>query len=410
MSEPASSSRGTGNGRTIAYAGHGRTMGVYEIDLDAAELTKVAEHAFPARIHYGWPNRARTIVYFVLSDSGPWGRSDDPHHMIKAFRILPSGALEPHGPESPLRERPLHLSLDREEKHLLVAYHDPSNVTVHRIEADGTIGAEIPQAPYDYRTTVHQVRVTPFGNIAIVPACAHSADGLAPGALNIMSYGDGKLAPLMRIDPDPARAGPWLGKKYGAHGFAARHVDFHPDKPWMYLCVELQSELHLYDYSRDGVSPRPRFIKSTLDGAELGRSLQLTSGIEVHPNGRFIYVTNRAHEAEEEDGRKVFVGGVNDIAVFAIDQATGEPTLIQHADTHGIFPRTFGIDPTGRILVAGNEQAGWVRKPDGAVERSVPSIAIFRIGDDGTLEFVKRIDLPDNGEVLFWLGVERVPG
>jgi len=43
--------------------------------------------------------------------------------------------------------------------------------------------------------------------------------------------------------------------------------------------------------------------------------------------------------------------GENSIAVYSIHQETGEPTLIQNANTHGVHPRTFTIDPSGRILV-----------------------------------------------------------
>ena len=49
---------------------------------------------------------------------------------------------------------------------------------------------------------------------------------------------------------------------------------------------------------------------------------------------------------------KVFAGGENSLAVFALDPASGEPTLIQHVDTRGIHCRTFHIDPSGRMLVA----------------------------------------------------------
>ena len=74
--------------------------------------------------------------------------------------------------------------------------------------------------------------------------------------------------------------------------------------------------------------------------------------IHVHPNGRFVYVTNRCQGEVEVDGKKVFNDGQNNIAVFAIDQQTGEPTLIQTIDGHGIHLRNFGIDPDGRLLVA----------------------------------------------------------
>ncbi|MDB5635490.1 MAG: 3-carboxymuconate cyclase, partial [Bradyrhizobium sp.] len=47
----------------------------------------------------------------------------------------------------------------------------------------------------------------------------------------------------------------------------------------------------------------------------------------------------------------MFAGGEISVAFFAIDQTTGEPTLIQNADGHANYLRTFRIDSTGRILV-----------------------------------------------------------
>lgn len=59
-------------------------------------------------------------------------------------------------------------------------------------------------------------------------------------------------------------------------------------------------------------------------------------------------------DSRDFHGQSVFVGGENSIAVFSINQDTGEPTLIQNADTRGIHTRAFALDPSGRILVAAN--------------------------------------------------------
>jgi len=206
------------------------------------------------------------------------------------------------------------------------------------------------------------------------------------------------------MQADPSRAAPWQGKRHGAQGFAARHVEFHPTRPWMYLCVERQGEIRLYDYDNQGVALEPRAIASTLEGAPVGDSMQLASAIHVHPNGRYVYVSNRAYDTEQVDGREVFVGGVNDVAVFEIAQDSGVPRLIQHAETHGIFPRTFGIDAAGKVLVVGNQDTRWVRE-NGALRKVVPGLVVFAIGDDGRLTRLNQQDYPDNGDVCFWTGV-----
>jgi 6-phosphogluconolactonase len=326
---------------------------------------------------------------------------------VQAFTIGTTGTLTPFGPPVRLNNRPLHLSLDRSEEHLLIAYNDPPDVTVHKINSDGGIGGEIRQQPIDFGPTVHQVRVTPPGNIVIVPACAHHETGAIAGSVGIYSYEGGRLSPLARMVADPDRAARWHGIRHGAHGFAPRHIDFHPTQPWMYLCVETQGEIRLYDYTDKSVALEPRCIKSTLEGAQAGRSAQMTSAIHVHPNGQFVYVSNRASEKELFGDEQVFVGGVNDIAVFSIDPQNGEPTLIQHIDTLGIFPRTFGIDASGRMLVVGNQDPTNIRVGD-TMRRIVPSLVVFRIEEDGRLTFLNKHDHPDNGDVCFWVGVESI--
>jgi DNA-binding beta-propeller fold protein YncE len=114
----------------------------------------------------------------------------------------------------------------------------------------------------------------------------------------------------------------------------------------------------------------------------------------VHPTGKFVYVGNRGAPA----------GGHNEIAVFGINEATGEPSLIQNVDTHGFTPRTFSLDPSGRLLVVGNQNS--VSVGEGASTKLVPAnLAMFRIGSDGTLTFVQRYDVAVARKPLWWMGI-----
>jgi 6-phosphogluconolactonase len=61
--------------------------------------------------------------------------------------------------------------------------------------------------------------------------------------------------------------------------------------------------------------------------------------IVVHPSGRFLYSSNRGH---------------NSIAVFSIDQESGQPRLVDLVPTQGETPRNFNIDPSGQFLVVAN--------------------------------------------------------
>jgi 6-phosphogluconolactonase len=71
-----------------------------------------------------------------------------------------------------------------------------------------------------------------------------------------------------------------------------------------------------------------------------------TAEIFVHPNGKFVYSSNR--------------GDSNSIAVFSVDQSTGKLTFVDRTGTQGRTPRGFGIDPTGNWLIAGNQDTNTV--------------------------------------------------
>ena len=103
-------------------------------------------------------------------------------------------------------------------------------------------------------------------------------------------------------------------------------------------------------------------------------------------------------------GRQVYGGGENSLAVFSIDQKTGEPTLIQHVDTRGFHPRTFHIDPSGRMLVAAHITPMQVREGSNVV--TVPAtMSVFRIADDGKLTYVSKYDVDVGKAFMWWMGM-----
>src|ERR1700683_2359979 len=105
------------------------------------------------------------------------------------------------------------------------------------------------------------------------------------------------------------------------------------------------------------------FVKETLSNPHT-TSRQGAGTIHVHPNGRFVYLTNRASALTDFKGKKIFAGGENSVAAFSIDQQTGEPKLMQNIDGRGIQLRTFGIDPSSRMLVAASIMPLWGRGGD----------------------------------------------
>jgi 6-phosphogluconolactonase len=190
----------------------------------------------------------------------------------------------------------------------------------------------------------------------------------------------------------------------GGFGFGPRHLDFHPTRPWVYVSLERQNRLDMFAIDGDRLSGAPLFSKGTLGEPGNIRGRQAAGTVHVHPNGRFVYVANRASSTVGEGTERVFAGGENTLAVYAIDPVTGEPNPIQHVDTRGIHCRTFHIDPSGQVLVAVHIMGLPVK--DGAAIREVPAcFSVFRIGTDGKLDFVRKYDVDVGNRQMFWMGM-----
>ena len=80
------------------------------------------------------------------------------------------------------------------------------------------------------------------------------------------------------------------------------------------------------------ISTLPEIFAGEKSGAE----------IAVHPNGKFLYASNR---------------GPDSIAIFRIDSKKGTLAAVERAPTQGKTPRNFAIDPTGRYLFAANQDS-----------------------------------------------------
>jgi len=387
----------TGTG-TALYRSVGSELAHYELHVERAELIRRGTVVLPANVQYVWPHPSKRYLYVASSEGGPASSGvQGDKHFASALQVdATTGALRLHGELQPLSTRPIHISLDATGMYALIAYNNPSSVTVHPIHTDGTIGKEIRQpGPLDTGIFAHQVLVAPSNRMVILVTRGNDAradKAEDPGALKLFRFKDGVLTNLASIAPA------------GGYGFGPRHLDFHPTRPWVYASIERQNKLHVYTMQPDDLSSEPVFSKGTLAGPRVEQARQLAGAVHVHPNGRSVYVSNRADTTMEFEGRRVFRGGENSIAVFSIDQATGEPTLIQHVDPRGFHVRTFAIDPSGRILVAASLIPLAVR--DGARVVTVPAgLAVFRIGEDGTLDFVRKYDVGTAGKYQFWMGI-----
>jgi len=86
----------------------------------------------------------------------------------------------------------------------------------------------------------------------------------------------------------------------------------------VFVSVERQSQLYVYKLTPDhGLARDPIFVKTTLAEPGNVRPAQAAGAIHVHPNGRFVYLTNRNSGTVELEGQKVSNGGENNHSTCA---------------------------------------------------------------------------------------------
>jgi 6-phosphogluconolactonase len=385
--------------KTMYYVSLGSELTLLDLDVDGAALTRRTSVTLPANIQYAWLHPSRRYLYVVSSNGGP-GLAGDRHY-ANALSIDPStGSLRLLGDAASLPSRPIHTSVDAKGEYLLTAYNDPSNVTVHRLKADGTIGAAVAQPnKLDTGIYAHQVLTSPSNRTVFLVTRGNDArpdKPEDPGAIKSFAFDNGVLSNLGSIAPGDGL------------GFGPRHLDFHPTKPWVFISIERQNKLYVYGLNPDsGLDRNPMFVKETLSDPNT-EARQGAGTIHVHPNGKLVYLTNRASAVTDFQGTKIFAGGENSVAAFFIDQTTGEPRLIQNIDGRGIQLRTFGIDPSGRILIAASIMPLPVREGNNTGTLTA-GLTVFRIGRDGRLEFVRKYDVDTGGRQQFWSGMVTLP-
>ena len=253
---------------------------------------------------------------------------DRPGGAIAAFAIdQQSGALTHINTESTVGPGPCHISIDRDGKYALVANYGGGSVAILPIREDGSLGAATDFVQHEGSSVnsgrqegphAHSIMVAPNNKHAFAPDL-----GIDKVLIYAIDHANGKLSAQM-----PAEIVP---------GSGPRHLAFHPDGQRAYVINELSNTITAFDYDADaGTLATIQTISTLPDGyAEVSH----TADIHVHPNGRFLYGSNRGHDS---------------IAVYAIDQDTGQLALVEIVPTGGANPRNFGLDPTGTYLIVGN--------------------------------------------------------
>jgi 6-phosphogluconolactonase len=337
-SAAARSPRATQPDDTLAYVGtytNERSKGVYLFRLakdrePAAQhatlepLGLAAEAANPSFLEIDPKRRVLFAVSEVRDSGGTRGGA------VSAYKIGSDGKLTLINQESTRGAGPCHLALDRTGRFVLAANYGGGSVVVIPVADDGTLSAASDFVQHEGRSVnpnrqegphAHHVALDPSNRFALVCDL-----GLDQVLIYRFDANQGKLTPN---DPPFARLRPGAGP---------RHLAFHPDGRFVYVINELDSTITVFESNADHGALAEIETVSTLPPKFDGQNT--TAEIAVHPNGQFLYGSNRGHDS---------------IAVFEIDRNTGKLTYVEHQSTGGRTPRHFELTPRGERLIIANQ-------------------------------------------------------
>ena len=351
-------------------AGGSNSKGIYVSRFDPATgvVSKpelAAELVNPAYLAVH-PNHQ--FLYVATEDPLSLGPDFDHESYVSAFAIdSATGKLHLRNTLPTGGTSTCYLSIDKTGRYLLMANFGSSSVTVLRIREDGSLGEQTAflkhighgkDASFQSKAHPHSIDVSPDNRFAVV-----SDLGVDKVFVYHFDAATGALSP-----DDP----PFVEAEAGG---GPRHFVFDAAGKFGYALNEMSGFVTVMAWDattgtftkvQDAKTLRPDFIGSN-DSAE----------ISIHPNGKFLYESNRRFRGPD-------MWGPDSIGVFAIDPMKGTLTEIEQVAPQGTMPRQFAIDPTGGYLFAANELTG--------------NIVLFRIdGTTGRLSSTKtelKIDVP----------------
>lgn len=310
----------------------GNSEGIYSTTFDP-ETGKLGEVKLAAK--YQQPgflilHPTKPLLYCVGSPATPYA---DGTSSVAAFKIIPDGTLEFLKDCSTGGKGACHLALDATGRTIATANYGNGSISTVRLindlpDSSATVLALTGSGPNPQRQQsphAHGVYFNPANNRLLVPDL---------GLDKVWSYSFD--ASKSTFDPGSAGVASFTAKP----GCGPRHVAFSPDQKNAYVVNELDNTVTACAYdAKAGTLTSLQSISTLPEG---WAEPTTTAEIEVHPNGRFVYASNRGHDS---------------IAIFARDLKTGALVSLGQAPCGGKIPRHFAIAPGGKWLVCAHQDS-----------------------------------------------------
>jgi 6-phosphogluconolactonase len=312
------------------YTNDGRSEGIYRLllntDTGTLRLDGVAAKSSNPSYLAIHPNGR--VLYAVNELAEFQGK---PTGGVSAFAIGARDRLTLLNQQESQGKAPCYVSVDREGRFVFVANYTGGSIASIPVRQDG--GLAVARTVVNHKGTgpdpVRQA--SPHAHCILPDPSGRYVLAVDLGIDAVLTYTLDEKTGAITVSDTGAATRPGAGP---------RHLTFHPNGRFAYLANELDSTLSVFTYD----AGRGALEEIDVTAAAPGGTVQGNHPADIHvsPSGRHVYISNR---------------GEDNIAVFAIDAATGKVTLVEQVLTGGKSPRNFTLDPNGRWLLAANQRS-----------------------------------------------------
>ncbi|MEE9404701.1 MAG: lactonase family protein [Algisphaera sp.] len=261
-----------------------------------------------------------------------------PSGKVASFKIDPdTAALTLLNQQSSGGSGPCHITLNPTGTTAIVTNYSGGSVASLPVLDDGTLGPIASFFQHEGSSGVDASRQeAPHAHSALVDPSGQFVFVADLGLDQIKIY---------QLNAQTHQLTPHHVSTYPLHpGAGPRHLAFHPCASMVYVLNELDASLTTLAWNAKAGKLTHLQTQSTLPDDFQGR--KSTAEVAVHPNGQFLYGSNRGHDS---------------LAIYTINPTTHALNLTQHQPALGQEPRHFAIDPTGQWLIIAHQKSGSVQ-------------------------------------------------
>jgi 6-phosphogluconolactonase len=305
------------------YTRSGKSKGIYigKLDTETGKLGPVelaGEAKSPSFVALS-PNQK--FLYASIEDEGG---------SVGAYAVGADGKLTTLNAMPSGGAGACHVWVDATGKNVLAANYGGGSIAVFQTKADGSLGERTSFVQFEGSGPDAARQKGPHGHSIYTDAANQFVYSCDLGTDNVWIFKfDAEKGTLTPANPPSGKVPPGAGP---------RHFALHPGGKFAYANNEMG--LSVTAFSRDpatGALTAMQTLSTLPEGAD--RTGVSTAEIFIHPSAKWLYVSNRAHDT---------------IAVYSIGE-DGKLTWIENAPAQVKVPRGFGIDPTGKWLIAAGQ-------------------------------------------------------